>query len=50
MLAVFTLQLDANENIDSFPIIYTMGPVSGGVLQPHDVRLYVVCMCLMHSL
>jgi hypothetical protein len=38
LLAVFTVQMDANEDITNFPIIYTMGPVSNGVLQPHSVR------------
>jgi hypothetical protein len=33
------VQMDANENMENFPIIYTMGPVSNGVLQPHPVRL-----------
>lgn len=39
LLATFTLQLDASENVAAFPIIYTMGPVSNGVLQPHDVSI-----------
>jgi hypothetical protein len=38
LLAVFTVQLDANQDIGNFPIIYTMGPVSNGVLQSHSVR------------
>jgi hypothetical protein len=36
LLAVFTVQMDANEDIQNYPIIYTMGPVSNGVLQPHS--------------
>lgn len=38
LLAVFTVQMDANQDIGNFPIIYTMGPVSNGVLQSHSVR------------
>lgn len=38
LLALFTLELDANENFANFPIIYTMGPISNNELQPHDVR------------
>ena len=39
LLAVFTVQMDANVNKENFPIIYTMGPVANGVLQPHPVRV-----------
>ena len=35
----FTLQLDASHNPTAFPIIYTMGPTSNGVLLPHPVRI-----------
>ena len=38
LLAVFTMQMDASDSITDFPIIYTMGSVANGALQPHNVR------------
>jgi hypothetical protein len=37
LLALFTLQLEADEDVTSFPVIYTQGAVVNGQLQPHDV-------------
>ena len=38
LLAAFTLQLEADQDATSFQLIYTMGQVVDGELQPHDVR------------